>query len=71
MRALILCLSLFLALPALAVQPDEVLDDPALETRAREISKILRCPVCQGETWHSHPDQNSSTPGSPWTAGRR
>ena len=50
MRALILCLSLFLALPALAVQPDEVLDDPALETRAREISKILRCPVCQGET---------------------
>ncbi|WP_422385853.1 cytochrome c-type biogenesis protein [Paracoccus tegillarcae] len=34
---------------ALAVQPDEVLDDPALETRAREISQKLRCPVCQGE----------------------
>ncbi len=50
MRALILCLSLLLALPALAVQPDEVLSDPALEARAREISKILRCPVCQGET---------------------
>ncbi len=50
MRALILILSLFLALPALAVQPDEVLDDPALETRARDISKVLRCPVCQGET---------------------
>lgn len=36
--------------PALAVQPDEVLADPVLESRAREISKLLRCPVCQGET---------------------
>ena len=36
--------------PAMAVQPDEVLADPALESRAREISKMLRCPVCQGET---------------------
>lgn len=50
MRALILALSLLVALPALAVQPDEVLSDPALESRAREISKLLRCPVCQGET---------------------
>lgn len=50
MRYLILCLSLVLALPVLAVQPDEVLSDPALEARAREISKVLRCPVCQGET---------------------
>ncbi|MCV2448623.1 MULTISPECIES: cytochrome c-type biogenesis protein [Paracoccus] len=50
MRALILALSLLIALPALAVQPDEVLSDPALEARAREISKVLRCPVCQGET---------------------
>ncbi|WP_199259322.1 cytochrome c-type biogenesis protein [Paracoccus binzhouensis] len=54
MRALLLCLSLLLALPAAlpvwAVQPDEVLSDPALEARAREISKILRCPVCAGET---------------------
>lgn len=50
MRILILCLSLLLAMPALAVQPDEVLSDPALEARAREISKILRCPVCAGET---------------------
>lgn len=39
-----------LALPALAVQPDEVLPDPALESRARAISQQLRCPVCQGET---------------------
>ncbi|WP_041527820.1 cytochrome c-type biogenesis protein [Paracoccus aminophilus] len=50
MRALLLCLSLLIALPAFAVQPDEILSDPALEARAREISKILRCPVCQGET---------------------
>lgn len=50
MRHLILCLSLLIAMPAFAVQPDEVLPDPVMEARAREISKILRCPVCQGET---------------------
>ncbi|MEM1298771.1 MAG: cytochrome c-type biogenesis protein [Pseudomonadota bacterium] len=33
-----------------AVQPDEVLDDPALEERAREISKELRCLVCRNES---------------------
>lgn len=49
-RALALLLALWLALPALAVQPDEMLADPALEARAREISRVLRCPVCQGET---------------------
>lgn len=38
-----------LSLPALAVQPDEILSDPALEARARSISKQLRCLVCQGE----------------------
>lgn len=35
--------------PAHAVQPDEVLADPALEARAREISAGLRCPVCRNE----------------------
>jgi cytochrome c-type biogenesis protein CcmH len=35
---------------AQAVQPDEILADPALEARARAISRDLRCPVCQGET---------------------
>jgi cytochrome c-type biogenesis protein CcmH len=40
---------LLTAPPALAVQPDEVLPDAALETRARAISRDLRCPVCQGE----------------------
>lgn len=44
-------LALFLAVsPAFAVQPDEMLADPALEARAREISSDIRCPVCQGET---------------------
>lgn len=35
---------------ALALQPDEILDDPALEARAREISKELRCLVCQNQS---------------------
>ena len=33
-----------------AVQPDEVLDDPALEARARAISSELRCMVCQNQS---------------------
>jgi len=37
------------AVPALAVLPDEVLADPALEARARAISKELRCVVCQNQ----------------------
>ena len=52
--ALILLLSLASALvsapAALAVQPDEVLADPALEARAREISEGLRCLVCQNQS---------------------
>jgi cytochrome c-type biogenesis protein CcmH len=36
--------------PVWAVQPDEMLADPALEARARDISRDIRCPVCQGET---------------------
>ncbi len=43
-------LALLMAGPVQAVQPDEVLPDPALEARARAISQDLRCPVCQGET---------------------
>lgn len=35
---------------ALAVQPDEILDDPALEARARVLSKDLRCLVCRNES---------------------
>jgi len=42
---------LFLLLPAMAfaVEPDEMLQDPVLEQRAREISKELRCVVCQNQ----------------------
>ncbi|MCP4328953.1 MAG: cytochrome c-type biogenesis protein CcmH [Alphaproteobacteria bacterium] len=35
---------------AWAVQPGEILDDPVLETRARDISKNLRCLVCQNQS---------------------
>jgi len=46
-----LAAALFLApLPALAVQPGEVMKDPALEHRAREISEGLRCLVCQNQS---------------------
>ena len=47
---LVLALTLFMAAPALAVLPDEVLADPALEARARTISSQLRCLVCQNES---------------------
>jgi cytochrome c-type biogenesis protein CcmH len=35
---------------ALAVQPDEIMSDPALEARARMLSKELRCMVCQNQS---------------------
>jgi len=35
---------------AFAVEPDEMLDDPGLEARAREISSGLRCLVCQNQS---------------------
>jgi len=36
--------------PARAVQPDEMLPDPALEARARNLSRDLRCMVCQNQS---------------------
>ena len=50
--ALLLGLSAPLACPppAYAVEPSEVLPDPAMEARAREISKDLRCLVCQNQS---------------------
>lgn len=42
-------IAVLLPFAALAVEPDEMLDDPALEARAREISKELRCVVCQNQ----------------------
>ncbi|MBM6581400.1 cytochrome c-type biogenesis protein CcmH [Microvirga sp. BT689] len=47
---LALVVALMLAGPAFAVQPDEVLKDPSLEKRAREISAGLRCLVCQNQS---------------------
>ncbi|WP_439491397.1 cytochrome c-type biogenesis protein [Blastomonas fulva] len=51
MRSLLaLAAAVLLAMPALAVLPDEMLDDPVLEARAREISQELRCVVCQNQS---------------------
>jgi len=49
-RVLALLLVTLLALPALAVEPSEMLKDPALEARAREIGQALRCVVCQNQS---------------------
>ncbi len=47
LRALLLTL---IAGAAWAVEPDEILDDPARESRARDISKGLRCLICRNES---------------------
>jgi cytochrome c-type biogenesis protein CcmH len=49
-RSVLLALMLLAAPSAFAVQPDEVLPDPALEARARALSKELRCMVCQNQS---------------------
>lgn len=48
LRALLLALCL--ATPVVALSPDEILDDPVLEQRARDISAGLRCLVCQNQS---------------------
>ena len=51
LRSTIAALALSLAaIPAFAVQPNEVLKDPAMEARARHISEGLRCLVCQNQS---------------------
>src|SRR6187431_1125217 len=50
LRWLLLALACFASGPALAVQPDEILADPALESRARTLSSELRCMVCQNQS---------------------
>ncbi len=60
MRVLLATLAVWIALAplgVLAVEPDERLDDPVLEARARDISKGLRCLVCQNQ---SIDDSNAS-----------
>lgn len=44
-----LAVGLTSATMTLAVEPDEILDNPALEARAREVSQQLRCVVCQNQ----------------------
>ena len=46
----VLAIGAMLAPPAAAVLPDEVLDDPVLEARARELSLELRCLVCRNQS---------------------
>jgi cytochrome c-type biogenesis protein CcmH len=41
---------LLVASPSVAVEPSEMLADPALEARAREIGQALRCVVCQNQS---------------------
>ena len=51
MRKLLAILAVLASLsPAFALTPDELLKDPALEHRAREISAQLRCLVCQNQS---------------------
>jgi cytochrome c-type biogenesis protein CcmH len=40
----------FAASNAYAVQPDEIMSDPAKESRARDLSRELRCMVCQNQS---------------------
>ena len=49
----VLMLTALLIIPsfhAMAVEPDEILSDPKLEARAREVSVNLRCLVCQNQS---------------------
>lgn len=48
--AMLLAPLLLLGAEAGAVEPDEMLKDPALEARARAISRELRCLVCQNQS---------------------
>jgi len=50
MKRLLFALALILAAPAMAVEPSEMLDDPVLEQRARDLSAEIRCVVCQNES---------------------
>ncbi|KAB2937483.1 MAG: cytochrome c-type biogenesis protein CcmH [Hyphomicrobium sp.] len=50
-RVLVGCVAILMTVgAALAVEPDEILSDPALEARARAISSGLRCLVCQNQS---------------------
>ena len=46
----VLLVAVFAASAAYAVQPDEIMSDPTKETRARDLSRELRCMVCQNQS---------------------
>lgn len=50
MRTLLLALVVLAASPAVAVQPGEMFDDPALEARTRDLGRELRCLVCANQS---------------------
>lgn len=57
MKRILIVIFVFLANPIGAVQPDEILENTELETRARDLSVGLRCPVCRNESIdESHAD---------------
>jgi cytochrome c-type biogenesis protein CcmH len=47
---IVMLLAGFTASAAYAVQPDEIMSDPAKELRARDLSRELRCMVCQNQS---------------------
>ena len=50
LKIVVIAAALSTAAPALAVQPDEILPNAGLEARARNLSKELRCMVCQNQS---------------------
>jgi len=49
LKALAFAIPITLSPPSPAVEPNEILDDPALEARARDLGQTLRCVVCQNQ----------------------
>ena len=50
MTRIAILIYLICALPALAIDPGEMFEDPAMEARAREIGRELRCLVCRNQS---------------------
>jgi cytochrome c-type biogenesis protein CcmH len=50
MMTVLVALMLLAGPAAHAVQPDEIMSDPAKEARARDLSRELRCMVCQNQS---------------------
>ena len=50
LASFLFCTLMAISTPSLAVEPNEVLADPALEMRARNLSQHLRCVVCQNQS---------------------